>query len=147
MAEEGGYEFEGVFKNGTSEYAGQGRRDHSNMAHGKGVMHKGNGWILSGDWKETVLWGYGEMFASSEAITRGQYERSWPHGYAEKFSCNGKYQGLFETATGMHGPIRHTALDGSVKDTLWEKGKDTGVPCNADDAAEKAEEGMHVSMK
>ena len=73
---------------------------------------------------------------------RGQYESGNAHGYGEYTDDKGKSQGQFVGDKGVHGMIRHTSLDGSVSDTIWELGNSTEIECNADDAVEQAEQGL-----
>ena len=130
----------GSFKKETgAEYTGE--INLMGNAHGIGVMK--DGYEFSGSWSESNFNGYGEEVSSSGPY-RGQWEINRWHGYGEWVNDKGgKFQGQWVKGN-RHGNIRYTAPDGTVRDTKWHYGKDSGEQCNADDAVKKAEEGRSV---
>ena len=132
---------EGVFTHPEWEYAGQIK---DNKPHGKGVMKETRGLEYTGDWDMGQFTGYGEEVPAIGAVYRGQVENHHLHGYVEYDGHKGKFQGMQVRGSGWHGPNRHTAPDGSVKDIMWQDGYATKVPCNADEAVEKSEEGVSI---
>ena len=134
---------EGTFKNEFGyEYTGQIK---NNAAHGKGTRI---GSYFDGDdtgeWVDGWLTGYGERIFKEGAIYHGQFENGSMHGYGQKASDKCESQGQWVQNV-MQGPMRVLTNDGNVKYTIWEKNKDTGVPCDADDFVGKANEGTFLS--
>ena len=130
---------EGLFTYAAWQYAGQIK---DGQAQGKGVWRWGSE-ELSGDWVAGHLTGYGLGIYDSGLVYHGQMQSGFPQGYGEWAESKITYQGQW-VEDYKHGPIRRTAADGSVNDTMWEFSKDTMASCDADDAVKKAQEGIHV---
>ena len=106
---------EGAFKHDTRrvEYIGQIKGD---KAHGWGM--KKCEFEECGDWFEGNFTGFGEVLGSNGAYNCGEWEKSDRVGYGEEVTVKGTYQGYMVKGVGWHGPIRHTAPSGAVKDTI-----------------------------
>ena len=109
-----------------------------NKAHGKGVLTCGS--EHSGDWAEGRFTGYGESTYADSSIARGQWRGGYQHGSGIEINKKGTTHGQWVMGY-KHGPMMHISPDGSVNETIWIQGQDSGAPCNADDVANKAEEG------
>ena len=111
-------------------------------AHGIGMLSSEDSQYV-GDWAEGWFTGHGEAVDNTRGwVYRCEFTESRRmYGYGELAGGDGgRIQGLCVDMA-VQGPVRYTAPDGSVKDTIWESGRDLEVPCCADEAVEKAEEG------